>query len=107
MGLEWMPGLPNPFASSEVEMPLGLALWRWVSRLRSTRTDTGAAQILYPAPRRKALPWRASLAIGCGQWRAEEHKSELQSLMRIQYSVFCLKKQKTESNSTIPTKTKL
>src|SRR3546814_7390809 len=25
-------------------------------------------------------------------WRSEEHTSELQSLMRISYSVFCLKK---------------
>src|SRR3546814_7466265 len=27
----------------------------------------------------------------CG-WRSEEHTSELQSLMRISYAVFCLKK---------------
>src|SRR3546814_6110567 len=27
-------------------------------------------------------------------WRSEEHKSELQSLMRISYAVFCLKKKK-------------
>src|SRR3546814_826854 len=27
-------------------------------------------------------------------WRSEEHTSELQSLMRILYAVFCLKKQK-------------
>src|SRR3546814_1485699 len=27
-------------------------------------------------------------------WRSEEHTSELQSLMRISYAVFCLKKQK-------------
>ena len=33
--------LSNPFASSEVEMPLDLALSRWVSRLRSTRTGQG------------------------------------------------------------------
>src|SRR3546814_2176480 len=26
------------------------------------------------------------------QWRSEEHTSELQSLMRISYAVFCLKK---------------
>src|SRR3546814_2774102 len=32
-------------------------------------------------------PWR----IG---WRSEEHTSELQSLMRISYAVFCLKKKK-------------
>src|SRR3546814_3080865 len=28
------------------------------------------------------------------QWRSEEHTSELQSLMRISYAVFCLKKKK-------------
>src|SRR3546814_3588410 len=28
---------------------------------------------------------------GCA-WRSEEHTSELQSLMRISYAVFCLKK---------------
>src|SRR3546814_3155474 len=30
--------------------------------------------------------------------RSEEHTSELQSLMRISYAVFCLKKQKEQSN---------
>src|SRR3546814_9832818 len=32
---------------------------------------------------------------GCGAKRSEEHTSELQSLMRISYAVFCLKKKKT------------
>src|SRR3546814_1626959 len=31
--------------------------------------------------------------------RSEEHTSELQSLMRISYAVFCLKKKKTSSNT--------
>src|SRR3546814_8824804 len=30
------------------------------------------------------------------RWRSEEHTSELQSLMRISYAVFCLKKKKTK-----------
>src|SRR3546814_14183699 len=33
--------------------------------------------------------WRRS---DDGDWRSEEHTSELQSLMRISYAVFCLKK---------------
>src|SRR3546814_3424541 len=37
-----------------------------------------------------------------GQPRSEEHTSELQSLMRISYAVFCLKKQKN-INTKIPT----
>src|SRR3546814_6581614 len=32
--------------------------------------------------------------------RSEEHTSELQSLMRISYAVFCLKKQKNIKNNT-------
>src|SRR3546814_2712614 len=36
----------------------------------------------------------AKLAIALAQ-RSEEHTSELQSLMRISYAVFCLKKKKT------------
>src|SRR3546814_966297 len=31
-----------------------------------------------------------------GMGRSEEHTSELQSLMRISYAVFCLKKKKTQ-----------
>src|SRR3546814_6347563 len=33
--------------------------------------------------------------------RSEEHTSELQSLMRISYAVFCLKKKKTPTKQTI------
>src|SRR3546814_3497988 len=32
--------------------------------------------------------------------RSEEHTSELQSLMRISYAVFCLKKKKTKNKTT-------
>src|SRR3546814_3849434 len=37
----------------------------------------------------------ASIHSALGQMRSEEHTSELQSLMRISYAVFCLKKKKT------------
>src|SRR3546814_2540739 len=39
-----------------------------------------------------------------GALRSEEHTSELQSLMRISYAVFCLKKKNTPENTN---KTKL
>src|SRR3546814_10034551 len=90
---------------------------------RSTRTDTlfpytrssdlrllGAAR---PARRGLVLPAvrgdRADQARGrkpiCAVrkttgTRSEEHTSELQSLMRISYAVFCLKKKKTRKQST-------
>src|SRR3546814_4684208 len=35
--------------------------------------------------------------------RSEEHTSELQSLMRISYAVFCLKKKRKHNNNTITT----
>src|SRR3546814_4259361 len=37
-------------------------------------------------------------AVGFG--RSEEHTSELQSLMRISYAVFCLKKKKEKTKTT-------
>src|SRR3546814_6626386 len=42
------------------------------------------------------LPWRAGITdADTTVERSEEHTSELQSLMRISYAVFCLKKKKT------------
>src|SRR3546814_9256930 len=38
--------------------------------------------------------------------RSEEHTSELQSLMRISYAVFCLKKKKQKNTIRIDKKTK-
>src|SRR3546814_10802834 len=35
--------------------------------------------------------------------RSEEHTSELQSLMRISYAVFCLKKKNKFMNTQVPT----
>src|SRR3546814_6273693 len=60
--------------------PEGAALFR------STRQSDPA---LAGRPRRDALP------------RSEEHTSELQSLMRISYAVFCLKKKKYLNYDTL------
>src|SRR3546814_4475619 len=54
--------------------------------------------------RRALSSWRAALR-SCGfalagalvGGRSEEHTSELQSLMRISYAVFCLKKKNTDT----------
>src|SRR3546814_1505150 len=44
--------------------------------------------------------WRRDPRKGEMRWvlRSEEHTSELQSLMRISYAVFCLKKKKKDAN---------
>src|SRR3546814_2954405 len=47
-----------------------------------------------------ALAYTENLAL-----RSEEHTSELQSLMRISYSVFCLKKKKQKSEIHTPIST--
>src|SRR3546814_2237985 len=44
--------------------------------------------------------WRPEISEYSRSARSEEHTSELQSLMRISYAVFCLKKQKKQY--TIP-----
>src|SRR3546814_4759874 len=47
-----------------------------------------------PDPARHRGPDGQGPAGGPGGLRSEEHTSELQSLMRISYAVFCLKKKK-------------
>src|SRR3546814_14170431 len=77
---------------------------------RSTRTDTlFPYTTLFRSPRNDArgpkrptsqafssidtvIADRKPLDIQCAWSRSEEHTSELQSLMRISYAVFCLKK---------------
>src|SRR3546814_1044076 len=41
----------------------------------------------------------ASGSDALAQYRSEEHTSELQSLMRISYAVFCLKKKNTNTHN--------
>src|SRR3546814_6673136 len=57
---------------------------------------------IYPAPYSPS-PMKAMARRGISRLttRSEEHTSELKSLMRISYAVFCLKKKKqTSQNST-------
>src|SRR3546814_4411820 len=48
-------------------------------------------QVLHVHP---SVPYPAALRLKGLRGRSEEHTSELQSLMRISYAVFCLKKKK-------------
>src|SRR3546814_190449 len=54
---------------------------------------------------REAVAFLASQLGGDRELRSEEHTSELQSLMRISYAVFCLKKKNTQTthNTQRPT----
>src|SRR3546814_10875526 len=57
---------------------------------------------IYPSPYMGAEDDRELELLGKYLLRSDEHTSELQSLMRISYAVFCLKKKKR--NNTIHTK---
>src|SRR3546814_1613169 len=82
---------------------------------RSTRTDTlfpyttlfRSSNRCWPRVRPRRSPAAASLNLaGVNRGRpipterSEEHTSELQSLMRISYAVFCLKKKKQKNQQT-------
>src|SRR3546814_1993382 len=84
---------------------------------RSTRTDTlfpyttlfrssavsiirakAAAQIILKRASSRQRTRAAMIPMIRGAQRSEEHTSELQSLMRISYAVFCLKKKKSAAD---------
>src|SRR3546814_3072368 len=54
------------------------------------------------------IPAYAGMTMELGRqgYRSEEHTSELQSLMRISYAVFCLKKKKQHTITIYTTKCK-
>src|SRR3546814_9922897 len=73
--------------------------WAWTRFSASSQTREAGPSITASttsSPRCAGRQWRKSaspfaLAINLSS-RSEEHTSELQSLMRISYAVFCLKK---------------
>src|SRR3546814_5263145 len=59
------------------------------------RSQRGQRQ-LATARRQRPAQLGRQVAAALRRQRSEEHTSELQSLMRISYAVFCLKKKKTK-----------
>src|SRR3546814_2849409 len=57
-------------------------------------------QLHVHAEERRVLEIALREALEKNQLRSEEHTSELQSLMRISYAVFCLKKTKNTNTHT-------
>src|SRR3546814_6700922 len=64
------------------------------SRSRGGALSRGSADGCAPTSPRPSRPTAT-------QPRSEEHTSELQSLMRISYAVFCLNKKKTIANKSL------
>src|SRR3546814_10210665 len=89
-------------------------IWRWASGLvRSGWTSAMGWTLMWalmmnsirarPTPFAGSLHhWKAAAGLAI-LTRSEEHTSDLQSLMRISYAVFCLKKKTREQNITILT----
>src|SRR3546814_4013494 len=76
-------------------------------RAAAVRQRAGTVRNRGRAARRRhhhrAVPARRPAVRGAARGgRSEEHTSELQSLMRISYAVFCLKKQKSYLLSSLP-----
>src|SRR3546814_5063168 len=66
--------------------------------------DRPAAAGIHPGSQRRH-PWPVRAGSGLDRRameRSEEHTSELQSLMRISYAVFCLKKKKKKNTKKAP-----
>src|SRR3546814_4597627 len=61
---------------------------------RTSVSGAASEQVVPEVPACHRFPLR-------GSRRSEEHTSELQSLMRISYAVFCLKKKKTRRKQII------
>src|SRR3546814_7901602 len=73
---------------------------RWSDGLRqSTRLNLSKSGRGLRSKIVAGSPW-PSVAMKFAFTRSEEHTSELQSLMRISYAVFCLKKKKTKQIKT-------
>src|SRR3546814_4148051 len=78
-------------------VPLGVT-----PRSRSARRFWGTATpspspALSPRAQRRLVRAFGAMDLAWAGDRSEEHTSELQSLMRISYAVFCLKKKKTHN----------
>src|SRR3546814_6922257 len=71
-------------------------------RLRGDRGRAGDRRAARRAGAAPSLRLVQELAVHADRARSEEHTSELQSLMRISYAVFCLKK-KNKNINTITT----
>src|SRR3546814_1566311 len=84
-GIPATPVLKRPSAHS-MNRSFSIVIVRPSLRIR--HGEVRAAAIMLP------LPIPPSPRTRRGRLRSEEHTSELQSLMRISYAVFCLKKKK-------------
>src|SRR3546814_2896009 len=66
-------------------------------------SNSSAAEMVRMRALISALAETQAKILEKSEWRSEEHTSELQSLMRNSYAVFCLKKKKEQVHRTTQT----
>src|SRR3546814_6068278 len=71
--------------------PIGVARFKWQQPIISALGVLKKAAAQANAELGELPPDIAALVVQAADERSEEHTSELQSLMRISYAVFCLK----------------
>src|SRR3546814_5834016 len=74
-----------------------------VVAVQSLGSDAGHRERSLEAPHLQPQPVVRRLVAEVGLVRSEEHTSELQSLMRISYAVFCLKKKNRKKANQLST----
>src|SRR3546814_385695 len=99
----------QPVGIGEEDRIIGRAIARIIGRRVEDRRADAAQQIVQRVdilaalrrPGQVVKPWRIAIVLPPGACapRSEEHTSEPQSLMRISYAVFCLKKKIREQTT--------
>src|SRR3546814_6895910 len=114
MGWGWIPSaasqvMDSPYIDNPPDNFSDQDFWRWVSESTDWNIASGSDN---PLANSKAFAGRQRWHGGglpayfdtaaTTTDRSEEHTSELQSLMRISYAVFCLKKKNNIKNIQYP-----
>src|SRR3546814_10066045 len=103
----WSPRISELFTLARRNVPLaGADAIEWATRnvdrfILGLLFEPRIVGIYFMAQQVSSLPQKLKTSfepvLGPVISRSEEHTSELQSLMRISYAVFCLKKKKTKN----------
>src|SRR3546814_7037919 len=71
----------------------------WAKDFRNNPANAKSIKLGFNVPQTGPSADEGADELKAFKLRSEEHTSELQSLMRISYAVFCLKKKKRKSNN--------
>src|SRR3546814_6722528 len=99
--------LPVPDIRAELLSSDGQPIYAWTISAPAPTLEAGASlpfdgvTVDVPAEATRMRLSFAEEGANLRRARSEEHTSELQSLMRISYAVFCLKQKKQEKNNEV------